>query len=92
MNVEFTATAWEDFKYWIQFDINKVDKINELIRSIRQNPFKGIGSPEPLRHELKGFWSRRIDYEHRLVYRVVGKPSQDYKIQILQCRFHYSDK
>lgn len=92
MNVEFTATAWEDFRYWIQFDITKVDKINELIRSIRQNPFKGIGSPEPLRHELKGFWSRRIDHEHRLVYRVVGKPGQDYKIQIIQCRFHYSNK
>ncbi len=92
MNVEFTATAWEDFKHWIQFDITKVDKINELIRSIKQSPFKGIGSPEPLRHELKGFWSRRIDYEHRLVYRVVGKPGQDYKIQIIQCRFHYSDK
>ncbi len=92
MNVEFTAAAWEDFKYWIQFDITKVDKINELIRSIRQNPFKGIGSPEPLRHELKGFWSRRIDHEHRLVYGVVGKPGQDYKIQIIQCRFHYSDK
>ena len=92
MNVEFTAAAWEDFKHWIHFDITKVDKINELIRSIKQDPFKGIGSPEPLRHELKGFWSRRIDYEHRLVYRVVGKPGQDFKIQIIQCSFHYSDK
>jgi len=92
MNVEFTAHAWEDFNYWLQFDTTKVDKINELIRSIRQNPFKGIGSPEPLRHELQGFWSRRIDYEHRLVYRVVGIKGKDYKIQIIQCRFHYSDK
>lgn len=92
MTIEFTQTAWEDFKYWIQFDTAKVDKINELIRSIKQNPFKGIGSPEPLRHELQGFWSRRIDYEHRLVYRVVGKVGAEHKIQIIQCRYHYSDK
>jgi toxin YoeB len=92
MNVEFTAAAREDFNHWIQFDKTKVDKINELIRSNRQNPFKGIGSPEPLRHELQGFWSRRIDYEHRLVYRIVGTMGKDLKIQIIQCRYHYSDK
>ncbi len=90
MNIEFTPHAWEDFNYWIAHDKTKVEKINELIRSIRQNPFKGIGSPEPLRHELQGFWSRKIDYEHRLVYRVVGMKEQDHKIQIIQCRFHYS--
>ena len=92
MNVQFTAHAWEDYNYWLQFDTTKADKINELIRSIRQNPFKGIGSPEPLRHDLQGFWSRRIDYEHHLIYRVAGIKGKDYKIQIIQCRFHYSDK
>ncbi len=92
MNIEFTPAAWEDLNYWIQFDKTKVEKINELIRSIKQNPFKGIGSPEPLRHELKGFWSRRIDYEHRLVYRVIGAQEKDHKIQIIQCRYHYSHK
>ena len=92
MNVEFTPAAWEDFNFWIEFDKAKVEKINELIRSIRQNPFRGIGSPEPLRHELQGFWSRRIDYEHRLVYRVIGTVGKDHKIQIIQCRFHYGNK
>lgn len=91
MNIEFTTNAWEDFNYWIIYDKTKVEKINELIRSIRQTPFKGIGNPEPLRHELKGFWSRKIDYEHRLVYRVIGTKEQDQKIQIIQCRFHYND-
>jgi len=89
MNIEFTAHAWEDFNYWIAHDKLKVEKINELIRSIRQTPFKGLGSPEPLRHELQGFWSRRIDNEHRLVYRVIGTKAQDQKVQIIQCRFHY---
>jgi toxin YoeB len=90
MNIEFTTDAWEDFNYWLAYDKIKVEKINELIRAIRQNPFKGLGSPEPLRHELQGFWSRRIDAEHRLVYRVVGIKGQDQKIQIIQCRYHYS--
>ncbi len=92
MNIEFTPAAWEDFNFWVGFDKAKVEKINELIRSIRQNPFKGLGSPEPLRHELQGFWSRRIDYEHRLVYRVMGVSGKDYKIQIIQCRYHYGNK
>ncbi|MEO6130516.1 MAG: Txe/YoeB family addiction module toxin [Saprospiraceae bacterium] len=89
MSIEFTPNAWEDFNYWIKYDKIKADKITELIRSIRQDPFNGIGSPEPLRHELQGFWSRRIDYEKRLVYRVIGTKGKDQKIQIIQCRFHY---
>ena len=92
MNVQFTAHAWEDYNYWLQFDTTKVDKINELIRSIRQNPFKGIGSPEPLRHDLQGFWSRRISGEHRLVYKVEGKKGEDQKCSVIQCRFHYDVK
>lgn len=89
MNIEFTPHAWEDFNHWIKFDTSKIVKINELIRSISQTPYKGLGSPEPLRHELKGWWSRRIDAEHRLVYRITGATPTDQKIQIIQCRFHY---
>ena len=68
------------------------DKIKELIKSIKQNPFRGIGKPEPLKHGLKGYWSRRITGEHRLVYRVSGKKGVDQKCTIIQCRFHYDDK
>ena len=89
MNIEFTPHAWEDFNYWVKYDETKVEKIRALIRAIKQNPFKGIGNPEPLRHELKGFWSRRIDHEHRLVYRLTGTKENDQKILIIQCRFHY---
>ena len=92
MKIEFTLSAWEDFNYWIQFDYQKVEKINQLIMDIRRHPFKGLGSPEPLKHELQGFWSRRIDHEHRLVYRVVGKPGDLLTLQIIQCRFHYDEK
>jgi len=91
MNIDFTKNGWEDFEYWIENDPETVVKIKELIKSIRQNPFSGIGKPEPLRHDLKGFWSRRISIEHRLVYKVVGTKGVDQKCIILQCRFHYDD-
>jgi toxin YoeB len=70
MNIVFTLKAWEDFEYWLDTDIDIADKIRILLKSIRQNPFKGIGKPEPLKHRLKGFWSRRITQEHRLIYKV----------------------
>ena len=92
MNIECSNSAWEDFNYWLEWDSSKADKIKELIRAIRQDPFKGLGSPEPLRHELQGFWSRRIDGEHRLVYRISGTKGKDYKVQIIQCRYHYTNK
>lgn len=91
MNIEFTKKGWEDFEYWIENDIEIVDKIKELIRAIRQDPFKGLGKPEPLKHGLKGFWSRRITQEHRLVYKVSGTKGEDQKCTIIQCRFHYDD-
>ena len=91
MNIEFTKNAWEDFEYWIETDQEIVNKIKELIKSIKQNPFKGIGKPEPLKYGLKGFWSRRITQEHRLVYRVSGRKREDQKCSIIQCRFHYDD-
>ena len=92
MNFEFTSHGWEDFSYWIETDEEVVVRIKDLLKSIKQNPFKGIGKPEPLKHSLKGFWSRRITGEHRLVYKVSGKKGVDQKCYIIQCRFHYDDK
>ena len=89
MIIEFTKNGWEDFEYWIENDKDMVDKIKALIKSIRQEPFRGLGKPEPLKHGLKGFWSRRITHEHRLVYRVTGKKGTDQKCSIIQCRYHY---
>ena len=91
MKIEFTRNAWEDFEYWIETDSDIVVKIKELIKSIKENPFKGIGKPEPLKYGLKGFWSRRLTQEHRLVYKMSGKKGLDYKCSIIQCRFHYDD-
>ena len=92
MNIEFTQHAWEEFEYWLENDPSQVDKIKELLKSIRQSPFKGIGKPEPLKHNLKGFWSRRITGEHRIVYQISGNKGLDQKCSIIQCRFHYDDK
>ena len=92
MNIEFTSHGWEDFNYWLDYDEDVVEKIKELIKSIRQEPFKGIGKPEPLKYGLKGFWSRKITDEHRLVYAINGKKGLDQKCLIIQCRFHYDNK
>ena len=91
MNIEFTKHGWDDFEYWIDTDAEIVKKIKDLIKSINENPFKGLGKPEPLKHGLKGFWSRRITQEHRLVYKVTGKKRVNQKCSIIQCRFHYND-
>ena len=91
MNTEFTPNGWEDFEYWLQNDLEVVNKIAALIKSIKQTPFQGIGKPEPLKHDLKGFWSRRITGEHRLIYQVSGTKGKDQKCSIIQCRFHYAD-
>lgn len=82
MTIHFTEHAWEDDIYWQATDKRK--RINDLIHSIQRAPFEGIGQPEPLRFSLAGYWSRRIDREHRLVYRV-----EDDSIFIAQCRYHY---
>lgn len=84
-----TQNAWEDFEYWIETDRDIVDKIKELLKDIKKSPFQGKGKPEPLKYDLKGFWSRRITGEHRLVYKVEGKKSDNQKCIILQCRFLY---
>lgn len=89
MNFEFTQNAWEEFEYWIETDAEIVTKIKELLKDIKRTPFQGMGKPEPLKYDLKGYWSRRITGEHRLVYKVEGKKGENQKCSIIQCRFHY---
>lgn len=91
MDISFTSNGWEDLEYWIDNDPDTVKRIKDLIKSIRQDPFRGLGKPEPLRYDLKGYWSRRITSEHRIVYKVSGTKGVDQKCVILQCRFHYDD-
>ena len=84
MNFVFTELSWEDYLYWQKNDKQKLKRINELLKDIVRNPHEGIGKPELLKFNYAGFWSRRIDEEHRLIYRVI-----DDEIQIVKCRFHY---
>ena len=89
MDISFTPNAWEEFEYWIDNDQDVVVRIKNLVKSIKQDSFKGIGKPEPLRYDLKGYWSRRITGEHRIVYKVSGTKGVDQRCIIVQCRFHY---
>ncbi len=82
--ISFTQKAFEEYNYWRSVDKKMQDKIIELIEDILRNPFTGVGKPEPLKHHLKGFWSRRISQEHRLVYEVT-----ETSINIISCRDHY---
>lgn len=91
MDIVFTPNGWEDFKYWLENDPDTAVRIKELLKSVKQNPFQGIGKPEPLKYDLKGYWSRRITSEHRLVYKVTGTKGDDQRCIIIQCRFHYDD-
>jgi len=72
MNLVFSPQAWEDYQHWVESDRKLVKRINDLIKDAVRSPLEGIGKPEPLRHALAGFWSRRINDEHRMVYRVAG--------------------
>jgi toxin YoeB len=85
VNLVFAPQAWEDYQHWVQTDRKLLKRINELIKDTVRSPYQGIGKPEPLRHALAGFWSRRITDEHRMVYRIVGK-----NLEIAQLRFHYT--
>lgn len=84
MNKSWSDEAWEDYLYWQKQDKKTLKKINDIIKDIDRNPYTGIGKPEPLKHGLQGFWSRRIDYVNRLVYRI-----ENGQIEIAQCRTHY---
>lgn len=80
----FSGRSWDDDIYWKKNDTRMLEKVNELIEDTDRNQHEGIGKPEPLRHPLSGFWSRRINEEHRLVYRIVED-----EIHIAQIRYHY---
>jgi toxin YoeB len=84
LKLVFADAAWEDYLYWQQQDRRTLERINKLIREVQREPFAGIGKPEPLKHALAGFWSRRISDEHRMVYRLEGD-----SLLIAQLRFHY---
>jgi toxin YoeB len=88
MNLLWSDEAWEDYLHWLETDRAMVRRINALIADIRRTHFSGIGKPEPLQRNLRGWWSRRITGEHRLVYRVVGSGEMQ-RIEIMMCRFHY---
>jgi len=83
MNKLFINGAWEDYLYWQAADKSMLKKVNALMKEIEHNPFEGAGKPEPLKHQYSGWWSRRINLEHRLVYKV-----ENSAIIILQCRYH----
>ena len=84
MKVVFSDNAWDEYLYWQKTDKKKLKRIDDLLKDISRNPFEGIGKPEPLKYKYSGFWSRRIDDEHRLIYQV-----KDAEILIAKCRFHY---
>ncbi|MBT3091661.1 MAG: Txe/YoeB family addiction module toxin [Candidatus Thiodiazotropha endolucinida] len=84
MKLIFSEHTWEGYLYWQRADKKTLRRINQLIQAIQREPFSGIGKPEPLRHGLSGYWSRRIDEEHRIVYKVA-----DDSLLIAQLRYHY---
>jgi len=84
MKYIFVDESWDDYLYWQKIDKKMLKRINLLLKDISRQPYEGIGKPEPLKHNYRGFWSRRINGEHRLIYQV----SED-EIRIIKCRFHY---
>ena len=80
----FSDEAWEDYLHWKETDRSMIRRINQLIKDVRRSPYEGIGKPEPLKHQLAGWWSRRIDAEHRFVYRVTENA-----VEIATLRHHY---
>lgn len=84
MDIEFSLKAQKQYKYWIDNDRKIIKKINELIKDIQRTPFTGKGKPEALKFNLSGYWSRRINHEHRLVYKVDNDI-----IYVVQCKYHY---
>lgn len=84
MKVTFSANAWEDYLDWQKNDKKMLKRVNNLIKDISRSPFEGIGKPEMLKHALSGYWSRRINDEHRLVYKI-----EEESILIAQCKYHY---
>lgn len=88
MNLLWTSRSWTHYLYWQEEDAAIVERINALLADAMRHPFEGIGKPEPLRGNLKGWWSRRINAEHRLIYRCIGS-KDDKRLEVSQCRYHY---
>ncbi len=84
MRFVFVDESWEDYLYWQKTDKKILKRINTLIKDIARNPYEGIGKPEPLKHNYRGFWSRRINEEHRIIYQI-----KEDELRIIKCRFHY---
>jgi toxin YoeB len=84
MRIIFSENSWEDYTSWLNENKNMLKKMNDLIKEIQRTPYEGKGKPEPLKYDLAGMWSRRIDREHRLVYRIMG-----HEILIFGCKFHF---
>lgn len=84
MKITWTVTAWKDYLYWQFTDKKKLKRINDLVKATLREPFEGVGNPEALKHDLQGYWSRRIDGEHRLVYSFKNEC-----LEIIACRYHY---
>ena len=84
MKLTFSSKAWANYLYWQETDQSMITRINRLIKDIQREPYTGIGKPEPLKHSLAGYWTRRINDEHRIVYKVLGD-----QIFIAQLRYHY---
>ncbi len=84
MDLVFAPEAWEDYLYWQRTDAKIISRINLLLKEITRNPYTGVGKPEPLKHALQSYWSRRINAEHRIVYKRAGN-----QILIAQLRYHY---
>ena len=88
MQLAFTEDAWADYLFWQETDRRMLERINDLLCDTLRHPFSGIGKPQPLKGSLKGFWSRRINLEHRLVYRVMECDGEQVLV-VAQCRYHY---
>jgi len=88
MKLIFGPKGWDDYVFWQENDPTLLGRVNDLIKDARRTPFKGIGKPEPLLGDMKGWWSRRINQEHRLVYRIRGSGDEQ-ALEIAACRFHY---
>ena len=84
MKICFVDESWEDYLYWQENDRRMLNRINKIIKDIMRSPYQGLGKPEALKHQYRGFWSRRIDHEHRLIYRIEKE-----ELWIVKCRFHY---
>jgi toxin YoeB len=88
VKVTFSSRAWDEYRHWQEHDVKLLEKLNGLLEECRRHPFKGTGKPEPLGGNLTGWWSRRLNQEHRLVYRISGSGNAQ-ALDVAQCRYHY---